>query len=80
MLLIKDIIPGNFSPGPECSSPLNEADWIDRRVRTMSSGYVSETEVMPAVAPQKSLCTGLSAWPGLLSKNYHHASDQPMQK
>lgn len=29
-----------------------DADWIERRVRTMSSGYVTVTEVMPASAPQ----------------------------
>lgn len=43
---------------------------MDRRVRTMSRGYVNVTDVMPAIPPQTSRCIGLSGAPGVLSKNW----------
>lgn len=46
-----------------------EADCMDRRVRTMSSGYVNVTEVMPAAPPQISRLIGESSAPGEGSTN-----------
>ena len=46
-----------------------DADWIERRVRMMSSGYVNVTDDMPAIPPQKSLFTGVRSPPGDPSKN-----------
>lgn len=46
-----------------------EADCIDRRVRTMSNGYVNVTEVMPAAPPQMSRLIGERSAPGEGSAN-----------
>lgn len=46
-----------------------EADWIDNRVLTMSSGYVKQTEVMPAAPPHIRRRKELRSWPGEASKN-----------
>jgi hypothetical protein len=48
----------------------NEADWMERRVRTMSRGYVQKTEVMPAAPPHTKRLTELRSAPGDGSKNY----------
>lgn len=45
-------MPGSFSPWARWREE-KEADWMERRVRTMSRGYVKETEVMPARPPQR---------------------------
>jgi hypothetical protein len=50
-------------------SSANDADWIERRVRTMSSGYVKVTDVMPAIPPQNRRATGVRLSPGWRSKN-----------
>jgi len=61
-------IPGSFTPFARCSSE-KEADCIDSRVRTMSSGYVNVTDVIPATPPQQSLRNGPKSAPGVSSKN-----------
>lgn len=50
------------------ASAAKDADWIDRRVRTMSRGYVTVTEVMPANAPQTRRSTAERGAPGVVSK------------
>jgi len=45
-----------------------EADWMDRRVRTISSGYVNVTDVMPAMPPQVKRARGDRSAPGVVSK------------
>lgn len=45
-----------------------DADWIERRVRTMSSGYVTVTEVIPARAPQQRRESAERFAPGVDSK------------
>src|SRR5271154_2964787 len=61
-------IPGNFpSCFPNAAKP---ADCIDNRVRTMSSGYVNVTEVIPAKPPHSNLRTGERSAPGDVSANY----------
>jgi hypothetical protein len=77
ILIIVCHIPGNF---PSClPSAAKPADCIDNRVRTMSSGYVNVTEVMPAKPPQSNLRTGERSAPGVGSANYDlsvwHAKD-----
>jgi hypothetical protein len=47
-----------------------EADWMDNRVLTISSGYVKQTEVMPAAPPQIKRRRELKSWPGEASKNF----------
>lgn len=47
-----------------------EADCIDNRVRTISSGYVKVTEVMPAAPPQMRRLRGERSAPGEGSMNY----------
>ena len=47
----------------------NEADCIDKRVRTMSKGYVKVTEVMPAAPPHTSRLNGDRSAPGVGSAN-----------
>lgn len=42
---------------------------MDRRVRTMSRGYVKVTEVMPARPPQRRRWYASNGEPGSLSKN-----------
>ena len=49
-------------------SSANDADWMDRRVRTMSSGYVKVTDVMPAMPPQVRRDSGVRLSPGCRSK------------
>lgn len=61
-------MPGSFSPACLLPNAAKDADWIDNRVRTMSNGYVKQTEVMPAIPPHNSLWKGLKEAPGLLSK------------
>jgi hypothetical protein len=51
-----------------------EADWIDKRVLTMSSGYVKHTEVMPAAPPHIKRRRELKSWPGEASKNFKTVS------
>lgn len=61
-------IPGNFpSRFPSAAKP---ADCIDNRVRTMSSGYVNVTDVIPAKPPHSNLRTGERSAPGDGSANY----------
>ena len=65
-------IPGNFpSRFPNAAKP---ADCIDNRVRTMSSGYVNVTDVIPAKPPHSSLRTGGRSAPGDGSANYRSVS------
>ena len=60
-------IPGSFpSDWPNAAKP---ADCIDNRVRTMSSGYVVVTEVIPAKPPHRSLRRGERSAPGDGSAN-----------
>lgn len=47
-----------------------EADCIESLVRTMSSGYVNVTDVMPAAPPQTSRLRGVKSCPGEGSANY----------
>lgn len=47
----------------------NDADWIERRVRTISKGYVQHTEVIPAAPPQIRRRRELISAPGEGSKN-----------
>lgn len=61
-------MPGSLPSG--LPRPAKPADWIDNRVRTMSSGYVNVTEVMPAKPPQSNLRTGERSAPGVGSANY----------
>lgn len=61
-------IPGNSFFG----APLRdekEADCIDKRVRTISRGYVKVTEVMPAAPPQTRRLKGERSAPGEGSTN-----------
>lgn len=54
-------MPGSFLPVTfDPFNPSNEADCMDRRVRTMSRGYVKVTDVIPAQPPQISRWYGLS--------------------
>jgi hypothetical protein len=73
MVIIVDHIPGSLlceaSP-----SAAKDADWIDKRVRTMSSGYVKVTDVIPAAPPQISLCRGSRSAPGETSTSYRTVS------
>jgi hypothetical protein len=66
-------IPGSFVRG-KLPSAANEADWIERRVRTISRGYVKNTDVIPAAPPQTRRLTELMSPPGVLSKNCSSAS------
>jgi hypothetical protein len=61
-------IPGSFAL---CAWPsaANDADWIERRVRTISRGYVQKTEVMPAAPPQTKRLMEFKSAPGDASKN-----------
>lgn len=61
-------MPGNLFREASLSAA-NEADCIDNRVRTMSSGYVNVTEVMPATPPHSSRRTGDRSAPGDGSTN-----------
>jgi hypothetical protein len=61
-------IPGNFFP-VGCWSVANDADWIESLVRTMSRGYVKNTDVIPADPPQTRRLTEVSSPPGVDSKN-----------
>lgn len=63
-----DHMPGKWSG--RAPSSANEADWIDRRVRTMSSGYVKKTDVMPAAPPQMRRVTDESSAPGEASNMF----------
>lgn len=54
-------------------SAAKEADWIDNRVRTMSSGYVHATEVIPAAPPHRRRRTGVIS-PGEISTNCERMS------
>lgn len=69
-------IPGIFPAS--LLRPLNDAVWIDRRVRTMSSGYVTVTDVMPASAPQHSLSMGVRGAPGECSNACHVSTTRPI--
>jgi hypothetical protein len=62
-------MPGNFVLGVPPRAA-NEADWIERRVRTISRGYVKNTEVIPARPPHTSRLAELRSAPGEGSKNY----------
>lgn len=59
---------GAATAGSCFASAAKDADWIDRRVRTMSRGYVTVTEVMPANAPQTRRSTAERGAPGVVSK------------
>lgn len=72
MVTIVGHMPGN-SPLGLLPRAANDADWIESRVRTMSSGYVKKTEVMPAMPPHSSLSTGWSGDPGEVSKKCYTA-------
>ena len=64
-------MPGSFFSAFAAASLLkfaNDADWIDSRVRTMSSGYVKVTDVIPAIAPHTNLRSGGRGAPGEVSK------------
>ena len=61
-------IPGSFSLAASFRLE-NEADWIDRRVRTISRGYVTVTEVMPAAPPHIRRLTAERSAPGVGSRN-----------
>jgi hypothetical protein len=61
-------MPGSFSPASLFKLE-KDADWIDSLVRTMSSGYVHVTEVMPARPPQSNRWYASSGAPGSFSKN-----------
>ena len=61
-------MPGSFCPASFFKLS-NDADWIDNRVRTMSKGYVVETEVIPARPPQNNRWYGPRGAPGVSSKN-----------
>jgi hypothetical protein len=73
VLYIVDIVahmPGSLAPCfPRAA---NEADWMDNRVRTISRGYVKNTEVMPAAPPQTRRLKELISPPGEDSKNCRH--------
>ena len=62
-------MPGSFFSASAFDRPLKDADWIDKRVRTMSRGYVTVTDVMPAIAPQHKRLNGVRGSPGSGSKN-----------
>jgi hypothetical protein len=62
------IMPGSCPS--DVPSEANEADCIDRRVLTMSKGYVKVTEVMPAQPPHTNLRNGDRSAPGEGSANY----------
>jgi hypothetical protein len=62
-------IPGSLLP-VGCLSVTNDADWIESLVRTMSRGYVKNTDVIPAAPPQTRRLTELRSAPGVGSKNY----------
>lgn len=55
-------IPGNLSGLSPSSAKL--ADWMDSRVRTISRGYVRNTDVMPAIPPQIRRVKGDKSAPG----------------
>ena len=61
-------MPGGFGLffGPNAA---NDADCIESLVRTMSRGYVTVTEVMPAHPPHMSLRSGVRSAPGEGSAN-----------
>lgn len=63
-------IPGNLDLWTLLSAA-NEADWIERRVRTISSGYVKKTEVIPAAPPHINRLNDERSAPGVGSKNYY---------
>lgn len=60
-------IPGSLPFG--CLRFANDADCIESLVRTMSSGYVKNTEVIPADPPQTRRLTEVRSAPGVGSKN-----------
>ena len=67
ILIIVASMPGSCrSDVPKAAK---EADCIDRRVLTMSKGYVKVTEVMPAQPPHTSLLRGDRSAPGEGSAN-----------
>lgn len=67
ILIMVAIMPGNCPS--DLPSEANEADCIDRRVLTMSKGYVKVTEVMPAHPPHTNLRSGDKSAPGVGSAN-----------
>lgn len=61
-----DHIPGSsFGLFP---SSVNEADWMESLVLTISSGYVKKTDVMPARPPQTRRVKEDRSAPGDVSK------------
>jgi hypothetical protein len=61
-------MPGSFFLGVPASCT-NEADCTDSRVRTMSRGYVKNTDVIPASPPHTRRLAEVSSPPGDGSKN-----------
>lgn len=51
-------------------SAAKDADWIDSRVRTISRGYVRNTDVIPAAPPHIKRLKEPRSAPGEGSKNY----------
>ena len=71
IIFIVSHMPGNFF----LATPPNaakEADCMESRVRTISRGYVSVTEVMPAAPPHRSLRKGVKSAPGDGSTNFKY--------
>jgi hypothetical protein len=77
MVVIVSHIPGSLALGipPKAA---NDADCMERRVRTISRGYVKKTDVIPATPPQISRLKLDRSSPGVVSKNCgtlaHHAA------
>jgi hypothetical protein len=69
IVIIVSHMPGSFSLDAWLSAA-NDADWIERRVRTISRGYVKNTDVIPAAPPHTRRRTELRSAPGDVSKNY----------
>lgn len=67
MVAMSSNMPGSFLPALFPNS-LKDADCIESLVRTISSGYVNVTEVIPARPPHNSRCTEFNFSPGVCSK------------
>jgi hypothetical protein len=71
-------MPGSFLGLAPSSA--NDADWIERRVRTMSSGYVKVTDVIPAMPPHVRRASGVRLSPGCRSKNCYNKPEKVSTK
>jgi hypothetical protein len=75
MVIIVAHMPGNFVLGP-WPSAAKEADCMESRVRTMSRGYVKNTDVIPAAPPQIKRRREVRSAPGVGSKNCNNVSNE----